>query len=70
MQIGKLERGKIQGGRVPGGGLVAYIFPKCCAAKCGTATIRRSESRQLQPASGYSVSDVPPIGIGDKQSST
>ena len=47
MPIGKLERGKIQGGRVPSGRLVAYIFPKCCTTKCGTATIRRSESRQL-----------------------
>lgn len=66
MPIGKLERGKIQGGRVPGGGLVAYIFPKCCTTKCGATAVRQPESRQLQPASGYCVSDVPPIGIGDK----
>ena len=66
MPIGKLEREKIQGGRVPGGGLVAYIFPKCCTTKCGATAVRQPESRQLQPASGYCVSDVPPIGIGDK----
>ena len=55
MPIGKLERGKIQGGRVPGGGLVAYIFPKCCTTKCGATAVRQPESRQLQPASGYCV---------------
>lgn len=47
MPIGKLERGKIRGGRKLGGGLVAYIFPKCCAAKCGTTAVRQSESRQI-----------------------
>ena len=45
---------------------MAYIFPKCCTTKCGATAVRQPESRQLQPASGYCVSDVPPIGIGDK----
>ena len=70
MPIGKLERGKIQGGRAPSGRLVAYIFPKCCTTKCGTTAVRQPESRQLQPASGYCVSDVFAAGVVDKHYKT